>query len=194
MNSIIFDLIILDIMMPGKTGLQFLKEIRKNSRVPILMLTAMSSTEDRIDGLETGADDYLSKPFQPKELLLRIKNILKRNSYINKVKPSSNLEFGPFFFNMDSLNLYKNGLSIHLTTSEQNLLKCFAKKPNKALSRDDLNKMLGGKMEDRSIDVAITRIRKKIEKDQRFPTYLQTIRGFGWKLNTFNSKELDNET
>ena len=189
-----FDLIILDIMMPGKTGLQFLKEIRKNSRVPILMLTAMSSTEDRIDGLETGADDYLSKPFQPKELLLRIKNILKRNSYINKVKPSSNLEFGPFFFNMDSLNLYKNGLSIHLTTSEQNLLKCFAKMPNKALSRDDLNKMLGGKMEDRSIDVAITRIRKKIEKDQRFPTYLQTIRGFGWKLNTFNSKEFDNET
>ena len=77
---------------------------------------------------------------------------------------------------------------------EQNLLKCFAKMPNKALSRDDLNKMLGGKMEDRSIDVAITRIRKKIEKDQRFPTYLQTIRGFGWKLNTFNSKELDNET
>ena len=189
-----FDLIILDIMMPGKTGLQFLKEIRQNSRVPILMLTAMSSTEDRIDGLETGADDYLSKPFQPKELLLRIKNILKRNSYISKVKPSSNLEFGPFFFNMDSLNLYKNGLSIHLTTSEQNLLKCFAKMPDKALSRDDLNKMLGGKMEDRSIDVAITRIRKKIEKDQRFPTYLQTIRGFGWKLNTFNSKELDNET
>ena len=126
-------------------------------------------------------------------LSLRIKNILKRNSYINKVKPSSNLEFGPFFFNMDSLNLYKNGLSIHLTTSEQNLLKCFAKMPNKALSRDDLNKMLGGKMEDRSIDVAITRIRKKIEKDQRFPTYLQTIRGFGWKLNTFNSKEFENE-
>ena len=179
--------------MPGKTGLQFLKEIRQNSRVPILMLTAMSSTEDRIDGLETGADDYLSKPFQPKELLLRIKNILKRNSYVNKVKPSSNLEFGPFFFNMDSLNLYKNGLSIHLTTSEQNLLKCFAKIPNKALSRDDLNKMLGGKMEDRSIDVAITRIRKKIEKDQRFPTYLQTIRGFGWKLNTFNTKEFNNE-
>ena len=82
---------------------------------------------------------------------------------------------------------------MHLTTSEQNLLKCFAKMPNKALSRDDLNKMLGGKMEDRSIDVAITRIRKKIEKDQRFPTYLQTIRGFGWKLNTFNSKEFENE-
>ena len=194
MNSIIFDVIILDIMMPGKTGLQFLKEVRSKSKVPILMLTAMSSTENRIDGLETGADDYVSKPFQPKELLLRVKNILKRNSYINENKPNSNLEFGPFFFNMESLNLYKNGLSIHLTTSEQNLLKCFSEIPNKALSRDDLNKMLGGKMEVRSIDVAITRIRKKIEQDQRFPAYLQTVRGLGWRLNTYNTSDQNNET
>ena len=194
MNSIIFDVIILDIMMPGKTGLQFLKELRSKSKVPILMLTAMSTTENRIDGLETGADDYVSKPFQPKELLLRVKNILKRNSYINENKPSSNLEFGPFFFNMESLNLYKNGLSIHLTTSEQNLLKCFSEIPNKALSRDDLNKMLGGKMEVRSIDVAITRIRKKIEQDQRFPAYLQTVRGLGWRLNTYNTSDQNNET
>ena len=194
MNSIIFDVIILDIMMPGKTGLQFLKEVRSKSKVPILMLTAMSSTENRIDGLETGADDYVSKPFQPKELLLRVKNILKRNSFINENKPNSNLEFGPFFFNMESLNLYKNGLSIHLTTSEQNLLKCFSEIPNKALSRDDLNKMLGGKMEVRSIDVAITRIRKKIEQDQRFPAYLQTVRGLGWRLNTYNTSDQNNET
>jgi len=194
MNSIIFDVIILDIMMPGKTGLQFLKEVRSKSKVPILMLTAMSSTENRIDGLETGADDYVSKPFQPKELLLRVKNILKRNSFINENKPNSNLEFGPFFFNMESLNLYKNGLSIHLTTSEQNLLKCFSEIPNKALSRDDLNKMLGGKMEVRSIDVAITRIRKKIEQDQRFPAYLQTVRGLGWRLNTYNNSDQNNET
>ena len=194
MNRIIFDVIILDIMMPGKTGLQFLKELRSKSKVPILMLTAMSTTENRIDGLETGADDYVSKPFQPKELLLRVKNILKRNSYINENKPSSNLEFGPFFFNMESLNLYKNGLSIHLTTSEQNLLKCFSEIPNKALSRDDLNKMLGGKMEVRSIDVAITRIRKKIEQDQRFPAYLQTVRGLGWRLNTYNTSDQNNET
>ena len=180
--------------MPGKTGLQFLKEVRSKSKVPILMLTAMSSTENRIDGLETGADDYVSKPFQPKELLLRVKNILKRNSFINENKPNSNLEFGPFFFNMESLNLYKNGLSIHLTTSEQNLLKCFSEIPNKALSRDDLNKMLGGKMEVRSIDVAITRIRKKIEQDQRFPAYLQTVRGLGWRLNTYNNSDQNNET
>ena len=96
------------------------------------------------------------------------------------------LEFGPFFFNLDTLNLYKNGNSVHLTNSEQNLLKCFADVPNKALSRNDINKMLGDKMETRSIDVAITRIRKKIEQDQRYPIYLQTVRGIGWKLQTHN--------
>lgn len=190
MQNIVFDLIVLDIMMPGKSGLQFLKEIRVNSRMPILMLTAMSSTENRISGLENGADDYLVKPFQPKELLLRIKNILKRNSYIAENKFNNDIEFGPFFFNINSLNLYKNGMLIHLTNSEQSLLKCFAEMPNKALSRDDINKMLGSKIEIRSIDVAITRIRKKIEQDQRFPAYLQTVRGIGWRLNTYNK---DNE-
>ena len=161
MQSIVFDLVVLDIMMPGKSGIQFLKEIRINSRMPVLMLTAMSSTENRISGLENGADDYLVKPFQPKELLLRIKNILKRNSYITENKINYDIEFGPFFFNINSLNLYKNGMLIHLTNSEQSLLKCFAEMPNKALSRDDINKMLGSKIEIRSIDVAITRIRKK---------------------------------
>ena len=130
------------------------------------------------------------KPFQPKELLLRIKNILKRNSYITENKFNNDIEFGPFFFNINSMNLYKNGMLIHLTNSEQTLLKCFAGMPNKALSRDDINKMLRSKIEIRSIDVAITRIRKKIEQDQRFPAYLQTVRGIGWKLNTYNK---DNE-
>ena len=114
-------------MMPGQSGYDLTKEIKKSLNIPIILLTAKSEVENRILGLELGADDYIGKPFEPKELLLRIKNILKRNSYINKVKPSSNLEFGPFFFNMDSLNLYKNGLSIHLTTSEQNLLKMLCK-------------------------------------------------------------------
>ena len=185
-NSIIFDLVVLDIMMPGQNGLEFLKEIRQNSKVPVLMLTAMSTPENRLDGLETGADDYMTKPFEPKELLLRIQNILKRNSSVNFNKTNLDLEFGPFFFNLDTQNLYKNGISVHLTTSEQNLLKCFAESPNKALSRDDLNYMLGGKMEIRSIDVAITRIRKKIEQDQRYPIYLQTVRGIGWMLKTHN--------
>ena len=190
MNSIIFDLVVLDIMMPGQNGLEFLKEIRQNSKVPVLMLTAMSTPENRLDGLEGGADDYMTKPFEPKELLLRIQNILKRNiSTIQNQVKKIDLEFGPFFFNLDTLNLYKNGNSVHLTNSEQNLLKCFAEMPNKALSRYDINKMLGDKMETRSIDVAITRIRKKIEQDQRYPIYLQTVRGIGWKLQTHNLVE-----
>ena len=183
MKSIIFDLIVLDIMMPGQNGLELLSEIRNKSKVPILMLTAMSTPENRLDGLETGADDYMTKPFEPKELLFRIQNILRRNISSTK-KNNMDLEFGPFFFNLDTLNLYKNGNSVHLTNSEQNLLKCFAEVPNKALSRNDINKMLGDKMETRSIDVAITRIRKKIEQDQRYPIYLQTVRGIGWKLQT----------
>ena len=186
MESLIFDLLVVDIMMPGQNGLDFLKEIRQTNSIPTLMLTAMSSPEDRLDGLEYGADDYMTKPFEPKELLLRIQNILKRNSSVNFNKTNLDLEFGPFFFNLDTQNLYKNGISVHLTTSEQNLLKCFAESPNKALSRDDLNYMLGGKMEIRSIDVAITRIRKKIEQDQRYPIYLQTVRGIGWMLKTHN--------
>ena len=190
MNSIIFDLIVLDIMMPGQSGLEFLEEIRVKSKIPILMLTAMSTPENRLDGLEGGADDYMTKPFEPKELLLRIQNILRRNitTIQNQVK-KIDLEFGPFFFNLDTLNLYKNGNSVHLTNSEQNLLKCFAEMPNKALSRYDINKMLGDKMETRSIDVPITRIRKKIEQDQRYPIYLQTVRGIGWKLQTHNLVE-----
>ena len=173
--------------MPGQNGLDFLSEIRGKSKIPILMLTAMSTPENRLDGLESGADDYMTKPFEPKELLLRIQNILKRN--VSATKRQSNnmdLEFGPFFFNLDTLNLYKNGNSVHLTNSEQNLLKCFAESPNRALSRYDINKMLGSNMETRSIDVAITRIRKKIEQDQRYPIYLQTVRGVGWKLQTHN--------
>ncbi len=190
MSSIIFDLIVLDIMMPGQNGLEFLGEIRVKSKIPILMLTAMSTPENRLDGLENGADDYMTKPFEPKELLLRIQNILKRNiSPIKRQTNNMDLEFGPFFFNLDTLNLYKNGNSVHLTNSEQNLLKCFAELPNKALSRYDINKMLGSKMETRSIDVAITRIRKKIEQDQRYPIYLQTVRGIGWKLQTHNTLE-----
>ena len=185
MESIIFDLIVLDIMMPGENGLDFLKEIRRKVKVPILMLTAMSTPENRLDGLERGADDYMTKPFEPKELLLRIQNILKRRTnFQNSKRTSIDLEFGPFFFNLNTHYLNKNGISVHLTTSEQNLLKCFAESPNKPLSRDDLNKKLGSKMEIRSIDVAITRIRKKIEQDQRYPIYLQTVRGIGWMLQT----------
>ena len=175
--------------MPGQNGLDFLKEIRQTNLIPTLMLTAMSNPEDRLDGLEFGADDYMTKPFEPRELLLRIQNILKRYPQnVNKTNANNNIKFGPFSFNQKSLNLYKNELPVHLTTSEQKLLNCFCKSPNKAFSRDDINNSLGGNMETRSIDVAIARIRRKIEDDLRYPIYLQTVRGIGWMLQTHNDK------
>ena len=189
MKSIIFDLLVIDVMMPGQNGLDFLKEIRIKNNIPTLMLTAMSSPENRLDGLEIGADDYMTKPFEPRELLLRIQNILKR--FIPPIKKNSTndqIKFGPFIFNYNNLNLYKNGKSVHLTTSEQKLLNCFAKASNKALSRDNINNLLGGNIETRSIDVSVVRIRRKIEEDQRYPIYLQTVRGVGWMLKTHEDK------
>jgi two-component system phosphate regulon response regulator OmpR len=187
MKSLIFDLLVIDIMMPGQNGLEFLKEVRLKNNVPALMLSAMSALEDRLDGLEFGADDYMTKPFEPRELLLRIQNILKRFTP-NISRNNENTRFGPFLFNQNSLNLYKDGISVHLTTSEQKLLNCFALSANKALSRDDINNLLGGNMEIRSIDVAIVRIRRKLEQDQRYPIYLQTVRGVGWMLQTHEDK------
>ena len=187
MKSLIFDLLVIDIMMPGQNGLEFLKEVRLKNNIPALMLSAMSAPEDRLDGLEFGADDYMTKPFEPRELLLRIQNILKRFTP-NISRNNDNTRFGPFLFNQNSLNLYKDGISVHLTTSEQKLLNCFALSPNKALSRDDINNLLGGNMEIRSIDVAIVRIRRKLEQNQRYPIYLQTVRGVGWMLQTHEDK------
>lgn len=187
METLVFDLLVIDIMMPGQNGLEFLKEIRQKSSIPTLMLTAMSNPEERLDGLEYGADDYMTKPFEPRELLLRIQNILKRST--TNIKQSvSDTKFGPFIFNQRSLNLYKNNVPVHLTTSEQKLLNCFCQYPNKAFSRDDINNSLGGNMEMRSIDVAIARIRRKIEDDQRYPIFLQTVRGVGWMLQTHDDK------
>ncbi len=189
MESLIFDLLVVDIMMPGQNGLEFLKEIRMTNSIPTLMLTAMSNPEERLDGLEFGADDYMTKPFEPRELLLRIQNILKRHtSNFIKNKDVNNTKFGPFLFNQKSLNLYKNDKPVYLTTSEQKLLNCFCQSPNKAFTRDDINNSLGGNMEIRSIDVAIARIRRKIEEDQRYPIYLQTVRGIGWMLQTHDDK------
>ena len=189
METLIFDLLVIDIMMTGQNGLEFLKEIRQTNSIPTLMLTAMSNPEDRLDGLEYGADDYMTKPFEPRELLLRIQNILKRRpENLKKTNIEDNTRFGPFSFNQKSLNLYKNDLPVHLTTSEQKLLNCFCKSPNKAFSRDDINVSLGGSMETRSIDVAIARIRRTNEDDQRYPIYLKTVRGIVWILHTHNGR------
>lgn len=193
MKSLIFDLLVIDIMMPGQNGLDFLKEIRLTNSIPTLMLTAMSSPENRLDGLEYGADDYMTKPFEPRELLLRIQNILKRFSQnLESSVEKENTRFGPFTFNKKSQNLYKNDIPVYLTTSEQKLLKCFCKSPNTPFSREDINNSLGGNMETRSIDVAIARIRRKIEIDQRYPIYLQTVRGIGWMLQTHEDNNDEN--
>jgi two-component system phosphate regulon response regulator OmpR len=180
MNGIHFDLLVIDIMMPGKTGIEWLIELRESTTIPAIFLTALGETEDRIDGLSAGADDYLPKPFEPRELILRITRILDRS--LTAPSGYSDIIFGNFVFNLESRKLSKDEILIHLTTSEQDLLSCFANAPNKTLSREDLIELLEERMQGRSIDVAIARLRSKIENDPKQPYYLTTVRNLGWKL------------
>ena len=180
MKGIYFDLLVIDIMMPGTTGIEWLIELRKNTSIPAIFLTALGETEDRIEGLTAGADDYLSKPFEPRELVLRIKRILERA--LSSSSSHSDVIFGNFVFNIENRKLAKNDSVVYLTTSEQDLLSCFAKNPNKILSREDLIEFLEGRMQGRSIDVAIARLRSKIEDDPKQPFFLTTVRHLGWKL------------
>ena len=184
------------------------KDLKKNNfhiliidddeKIRLLLKQFLENNEFRVSDVENTdqakniMEDYMTKPFEPRELLLRIQYVLKR--FTNNLKSSENqgnTRFGPFSFNHKSLNLYKNNISVHLTTSEQKLLNCFCKSPNIAFSRDDINNSLGGNMETRSIDVAIARIRRKIEIDQRYPVYLQTVRGIGWMLQTHEEENND---
>ena len=181
LNQYKFDLLILDVMMPGQSGFDLLKEIRHENNVPVLMLTAMGEIENRIFGLETGADDYISKPFDTTELVLRIKNILKRIP--EKEKANSVLSFGTCFYDMRLKELKTfDDQTIHLTNIEQQLLSILGSKSGQIFSRDKLADLLGADNNLRSIDVQITRLRKKIEKDSKNPRYLQTIRGKGYML------------
>ena len=182
LDVIAFDLLVVDIMMPGETGLELLADIRQNNNVPALFLTAMSDTKHRIEGLEAGADDYMSKPFEPRELVLRIKRILARQKSLTTTVTT--VSFGPFLFNPETGILNRTGSRIHITTAEQQLLTSFGKAPNQVLSRDDLSAASNGRMEGRSIDVAVARLRRKIEPDPRHPVYLQTVRNRGWMLRT----------
>lgn len=175
-----FDLLIVDIMMPGETGIELTKSIRNESNIPIIMLTAMGETENRIEGLETGADDYLPKPFEPKELILRIKNILKRIPEKEDDKTKI-LNLGICNYNPAKKELTdKHGNRIHLTPAEETLLMILAEKPGQIFSREKLSDLLDGGQNPRSIDVQITRLRKKIEIDSKNPRYLQTVRGKGY--------------
>lgn len=177
-----FDLLIIDVMMPEENGLDFLAELRNESNVPVIMLTAMGETQDRIVGLEAGADDYLPKPFEPKELVLRIKSILKRTPQEDN-KETGKLNLGLCSYDMVSKELMtKQGQIIHVTPVEQALLNVLGNKSGQVFTRDKLAEILGAGQSPRSIDVQITRLRKKIEKDSKNPRYLQTVRGKGYML------------
>ena len=172
-----FDLIILDIMMPGDDGLTLTQEIRNNSDIPIILLTAKSGTDSKIEGLEIGADDYLTKPFNPKELLLRILSILKRSKAEDSV--DNEIFFGDFILNIEKRELTKSKQRVYLTDREMNLLIALAKSPGQPLNRE---KLAGIDEPGRSVDVGINRLRRKIEKDPRMPLWLQTVRGEGYIL------------
>ena len=178
--SLAFDLIVLDLMMPGESGLDFAADLRTRSTVPILMLTAMGESEDRIAGLERGADDYLSKPFEPRELLLRIHNILRRvPKEPSELRP---VRLGEVLFDPEREELLHDGTPIRLTSVEAALLRTMAKTPGMILSREELVERTGASGGGRAIDVQVTRLRRKIEHDPKMPRYLQTVRGKGYVL------------
>ena len=180
-ENIEFDLIILDIMMPGESGLKLTDTLKKNNfKTPILLLSALGNADDRIKGLEIGANDYLAKPFEPKELLLRMKNLIKKNKY-NKQKTKI-VKFGPYTFNLKKEILKKNGKIFILTSSEAKLLYILAKNDGKPIIRYNLSKILNIPNTSRALDVQITRLRNKIENNKKFPTYIQTVRGRGYVL------------
>ncbi len=175
-----FDLIVLDLMMPGESGLDFARALRQNSAVPILMLTAMGEAEDRITGLETGADDYLAKPFEPRELLLRIHAILRRAPA--PVEPVAQVRLGDVTFDLERDSLSRNGVPIRLTDVETALLRALAERAGDVLGRHELIERTGASGGDRAVDVQVTRLRRKIEPDPKLPRYLQTVRGKGYVL------------
>ena len=178
-----FDLLIVDIMMPEESGLEFLDKLRKeNINIPVIMLTAMGEVQDRIVGLEQGADDYVAKPFEPKELVLRIKNILKRTPE-EKEENFELVNLGLCVYNLQTKELLsKQGDVVHITPVEQSLLSVLSAKSGQIFTREKLAEILGAGQSPRSIDVQITRLRKKIEKDSKNPRYLQTVRGKGYML------------
>ena len=177
-NIIKFDLIILDIMMPGKNGLEFIQENQKKLKTPIILLTAKGQANERIEGLEVGADDYLSKPFEPKELVLRIKNILNKTKSKNIKRL---IEFGNVKVDLSKHLILKNKKEFKINSTEKTILELMINSPGKSFSRDEIGKIIKIDKE-RSIDVVITRLRKKIEEDPKNPKYLQTLRGEGYVL------------
>ena len=182
-----FDILIIDIMMPGETGLELLGSLRKTSDIPVILLSAKGETSDKISGLELGADDYLSKPFEPKELLLRIKNLLYRNYPGDEDKAKKKVKIGPKIFDLERMELQENNQLIPLTNVEAKLLEIFCSSPRIIIKRERIISELGYKsdgteLNERNVDVQVTRLRKKIELNPKNPRFLKTIRGKGYRL------------
>jgi two-component system phosphate regulon response regulator OmpR len=186
MKSLAFDLLVLDVMMPGENGLELTAGLRTESDVPILLLTARAEIEDRIAGFETGADDYLTKPFEPKELVLRIQSILKRARPAARIAPQRRvIKFGEFLFELDRRRLFRGEEPVYLTEAETELLAKLAERAGECVTREELSSSTSEGEDSsgsRHVDVLVTRLRRKIEADPRFPRYLQTVRGRGYLL------------
>jgi two-component system phosphate regulon response regulator OmpR len=180
LDSLSFDLLVLDVMMPGETGFQLAKSLRETSVVPILMLTAKAETESRITGLEIGADDYVPKPFEPRELSLRIANILRR-TIVAPVPTVESVRFGDFVFHLGRGELRRGDEAIHLTDRERDMLRVLSAIPGETVPRLALAGNGGGANE-RAVDVQVNRLRRKIERDPANPLFVQTVRGIGYRL------------
>lgn len=180
LGGLSFDLLILDVMMPGETGLELARSIRTGSSVPILMLTARSEKQDRIDGLETGADDYVVKPFEPRELSLRVASILRRTQPA-AAPPPEQVRFGPFVFDLARAELRKGDETIHLTDREREMLRLLAAAPGETVTRLALAGT-GAAAGERAVDVQVNRLRRKIETNPANPLLIQTVRGIGYRL------------
>jgi len=183
LKGLSFDLLVLDVMMPGETGFDFAKSLRDTSDVPILMLTARDAAESRIKGLEMGADDYLAKPFEPRELSLRIANILKRAQPAAAPPPLEQVRFGEFVFHLARGELRKGDEVVRLTDREREMLRVLAATPGETVSRLSLAGQ-GGSISERAVDVQVNRLRRKIERDPANPLFVQTVRGIGYRLVT----------
>ncbi len=181
-----FDMLIIDVMMPGESGFDLTRDLRRSLQTPIMLLTARGEASDRITGLEAGADDYLPKPFEPQELLLRVNAILRRAPLENlQPAPPKNLHLGTFRYDISRAELWQGDEMIRLTSTESALMKIFAAQPGETMSRARLVEALGqgnSTAQERAIDVQITRLRRKIEADPKSPRYLQTVRGAGYMI------------
>ncbi|WP_299047832.1 response regulator [uncultured Tateyamaria sp.] len=186
LSGLDFDMIVLDVMMPGEDGLSLCRSLRETHATPILLLTAKGETGNRIEGLEAGADDYLAKPFEPKELLLRINAILRRVPDVAPEEAAPKiLTLGPIRYDMERGEMWQGEDLVRLTATEMQLMKLFSAKPGEAISRAQLVEDLGrdrGQAQERAVDVQITRLRRKIESNPKQPRYLQTVRGAGYML------------